>query len=344
MPRGSPGERGAALLAVLWFVAAVAALSIAFVNLARGDWELAAAQVDAVRARALAQEGLVRTMAVVDARRDRRLPAALVWTTEAGTVTVRLEGEAGKVDLNAATPALIEALARTVGLPEELAGEIAAAVVDWRDENDLRQAKAGAEDRDYDSADRGYGASDRPFRHVAELRYVLPVDGAAYALLAPHLTVYSGKADPERRQASPIVRAALRLRRGIKPGRDQEGEEVAEYSEGTSSSASAGGAAQSSFAADDSSPPSGPTRTPQPDEGDGGEGGGGGGGEGGGAGGSGAVHAVLLDVRLSGGYEAHARAVVGLAQERDERALRLLDWVQVVAPPAAAAPPVRVGS
>jgi general secretion pathway protein K len=99
---GGHGERGAALLAVLWFVAAVAGLAVGFAGLARGDWVLAATQVDAVRARALMREGLARTVVRLEARRGRPLPRAYTWALADGVVAVRIEPEAGKVDLNAA--------------------------------------------------------------------------------------------------------------------------------------------------------------------------------------------------------------------------------------------------
>jgi type II secretory pathway component PulK len=88
---GGHGERGAALLAVLWFVAAVAGLAVGFAGIARGDWVLAATQVDAVRARALMREGLARTVIALEARRGRPLPRAYTWTLADGVVAVRIE-------------------------------------------------------------------------------------------------------------------------------------------------------------------------------------------------------------------------------------------------------------
>lgn len=319
------GERGAALLAVLWFVAAVAGLAVGFSGLARGDWQLAAAQVDAVRARALAREAIARTAVALEARRGRPLPRGYRWELDGGVVAVRVEPETGKVDLNAADPAMLEALARTVGVPQDASRAIAAAITDWRDENDRRQV-GGAEDRDYDSADRGYSASDRPFRHVSELRYVLPVDTAVYGKLAPHLTVYTGKAEPDRRAASKIVRAAMRLKRGIKPSageRDGDGDEAA---------SGGGGSRYSSRtpvpSVDGAGPPGGPSQTPQPTTGEGGGTAEGGGGAGGGSAAN--AYGLLLDVRLPGGYEAHARAVVAPAAGRSGQALRSLEWEQAI--------------
>jgi hypothetical protein len=236
---------------------------------------------------------------------------------------------------------MLEALARTVGLTEDASRAIAAAITDWRDENDRRQV-GGAEDRDYDSADRGYTASDRPFRHVSELRYVLPVDAAVYGKLAPHLTVYTGKAEPDRRAASPTVRSAMRLKRGIKPSAGEQeaakaGEAAGAGSAGTgagSETAEAGSYSPRTSApsVDGAGPPGGPSQTPQPTTAEGAATEGAAGGSGGSAAGA---YGLLLDVRLAGGYEAHARAVVAPAEGRSRQTLRSLEWVQAL--PAAGA-------
>jgi general secretion pathway protein K len=56
-----------------------------------------------------------------------------------------------------------------------------------------------------------YGAKDRPFETVAELRQVLGVDSALFEKLRPHLTVYSGQARPTAMFASKPVLQALGL-------------------------------------------------------------------------------------------------------------------------------------
>jgi general secretion pathway protein K len=49
----------------------------------------------------------------------------------------------------------------------------------------------GAEDNDYQSADRGYGAKDQPFERTDELRRVLGVTPELFRRVAPLITVHS---------------------------------------------------------------------------------------------------------------------------------------------------------
>jgi len=75
-----------------------------------------------------------------------------------------------------------------------------------------------------------------------------------------------------------------------------------------------------SLSSGDSPPPGGgPSRTPQPA----------------GAGVSvqaGSVYRISLDVKLAGGYESHARAVVALAGDPNSNLVRVLDWGTALPP------------
>lgn len=306
-------QRGAALLAVLWFVAAAAGLAVAFIRLATGDRYMVVTQVDALQAKALAQDSVAKTLLILSTRAERPLPRAMRWTLPEGEVTVRVESEAAKVDLNAADRTLLDALARAVGIDDEQASEIGDAIVDWRDEDKNRQPK-GAEASEYGSADRDYAPADRPFRQLEELRYVLPVDNLAYARMLPHLTIYSGKAEPERRLASSTVRAAMDLQRGLKP---QGKPDQAEEGTGRAARPAAQGMAARARV------PAGPTSTPQPA------------GTGSGGSGGGTVYTLRIDVRLAQGYESHTSTVVALAGGNGGggRAVRTLDWKAVLPEP-----------
>ena len=128
---------------------------------------------------------------------------------------------------------------------------------------------------------------------------MLPVDNLAYARMLPHLTIYTGRAEPDRRLASPIVRAAMDLQRGLKPQTDpQDAGKTQDEGSSRSSSSSPllyrpdrdGGTRLDSSMGSRS--PAGPTSTPQP-----------GGGCGGGGTGSdpGTVYTLHIDVRLGEG-------------------------------------------
>jgi general secretion pathway protein K len=97
---------------------------------------------------------------------------------------------------------------RVLGVEEEEATRLADAIVDWRDEDDLKLAN-GAEDGDYEDAGRPLGAKDAPFATVEELQQVLGIDRSLYLRLAPELTVEEEAASPDPQFASPAVIAAI---------------------------------------------------------------------------------------------------------------------------------------
>jgi general secretion pathway protein K len=82
-------------------------------------------------------------------------------------------------------------------------------VLDWRDPDLLTQPEGGAEDPDYEAAERHYGAKDAPFESVAELEQVLGMTPALYAKVAPDLTVFSGRTRPDPAFASAGVLRAM---------------------------------------------------------------------------------------------------------------------------------------
>lgn len=206
------GERGVALVVVLWFVVAAATMSLTFVRHGQADLIQTRETLNAVQARALVDAGLARAVVEVARSRDRQAPpAGIDVVLDGGRADVRIEPEGGKIDLNEADAVLIGSLARVLGIEAERADAIGEAAVDWRDEGDLRQPK-GAEDEDYEAAERPWGTPDAPFRSVAELRYLLPVDDSVYTLLQPFLTVYSGEARPRAQLAAKPVRQAMEQR------------------------------------------------------------------------------------------------------------------------------------
>lgn len=213
MRPAAPRVRGAALLLVLWLVALLTALVGAFALLARTEGlqgrAIVGGAVGGAAARAGVEYALVRVAATdprVQWRPDGR---AYAWRYGDADLTVRILDEDGKVDLNQSDAGLLTGLAQAVGLPRERAERIAGAILDWRDPDPLTQPAGGAEDPDYASAGLPYGAKDAEFESVGELLQVLGVGADEYARLAPHLTVYTGRARPEPAYASAAVLTAL---------------------------------------------------------------------------------------------------------------------------------------
>ena len=205
--------RGAALLLVLWLIVLLTALVGGFALLARVEGLQGRALTRGLVAENAARAGIeyaLTRVALTDPRRQWRADGRPYrWRFADAEVEVSLVDEDGKLDLNQADVPLLGALLRAVGVEQGQADRLAAAIVDWRDADQLTQPAGGGEDPDYASAGLPYGAKDAEFESVAELQQVLGFTPALYARLEPHVTVFSGRARPDPAFASAEVLDAL---------------------------------------------------------------------------------------------------------------------------------------
>lgn len=190
--------RGTALLLVLWITALLAVILGSFAVVARTELQQSRNLFDTIRARLAAEAGVAR--AVYELNRpdlNRWLADGRKYEIEfdGNKIEITVQDETGKVDINAADPATLQAMFVLAGADEETARKVAAAIVDWRDPDDLAQAD-GAEDAEYEAADLPYGASDYPFRLAPELQQVLGMDYELYRKVADWITVYGGSGQP----------------------------------------------------------------------------------------------------------------------------------------------------
>lgn len=193
-------QRGIALVLVLWVLALLTVIALGLTTAQRTESALTRNQLDAARFRALAEAAVAVVGLDLLTVPLESEPNEALWLPDGrprpleldgNTVQVRLYNEASRLDLNSATrdqlAALIE-IAQGEAFDEVQRDQLADAIIDWRDADDLVQLN-GAEDGDYASAGLPYGAADRPFRSVEELGQVLGMTRALYRRLAPDLTV-----------------------------------------------------------------------------------------------------------------------------------------------------------
>jgi general secretion pathway protein K len=213
--RSGPSSRGAALLLVLWLLALLTGLIAVFAISAR---------TEALQGRFLARSSVARYAAEAGlelaAVHLQGPDPATRWIPDGRANAVEFEGyqlevrvldESAKVDLNVSPPDLLIGLMTAVGVDFDRSRQLAGAIVDFRDPDNLLTLEGGAEDPQYAIAELPYGAKDRPFESVSELRQVLGMDAALYAKLQPHLTVYTGLARPNPTFAAMPVLQALGL-------------------------------------------------------------------------------------------------------------------------------------
>ena len=198
--RNAGTDRGFVLLVVLSVVGLLALVVATFANIARTQVKAAAASVESARAEALADAGVNLAILDVMAARENSAPqrrfalnaVPLTCSLEgdAAALTIAIQDEAGKVDLNIGSEALLRALILGAGVT---GGEAAVdAILDFRDTDDDRRP-SGAERAEYRAAGRAQGPKNAAFFVVEELAGVLGMTQADVDRLRPFVTIYSGQ-------------------------------------------------------------------------------------------------------------------------------------------------------
>jgi len=217
------GERGVALITVLWMLVMLSAVVIGLGVSARTETRLARNQLDAARARHLAEAGMQRAvLALLDSREAPLLrpdgSRGIELRLGGGTVLATVQDECGKIDLNTGWGELIRGAVQVAGIAGRDADGLTDAILDWRDPDDQRRTR-GAERRDYEREGR-VGPRNGPFATVEELRAVIGMTPELYRRLEPMVTVNCLPAGIDPRVAPLSVLRAI-------PGiRDREVEEV----------------------------------------------------------------------------------------------------------------------
>jgi general secretion pathway protein K len=205
-----PGTRetGFALVIVLLLLALLGVIAASFFSEIRSETRLTRNLVESAKAEALADAGVQRAVLGLLDPDERR-----AWRTDGtpyqfilgeGVVWIRLQDEAGKIDLNRCPDELLLALFRAVGLHLDEATSLVDAI---------------AHVRDRDGERRPNRTKDAPFEVVSELLQFRGIDRDLYERIAPNLTVYSA-----RRQVDLAVApaAVLRVMRDITPAEVDE--------------------------------------------------------------------------------------------------------------------------
>ncbi|MDD5034552.1 MAG: type II secretion system protein GspK [Methylococcaceae bacterium] len=209
------GQRGVAMIAVLWMVTLLTIMAGSFSLSMQRNTGLVKNAQDRARGLALADAGVHYAMLMLSLPDPQKR-----WRSDGMRYEVKLPGgdvvltifdEGGKIDINAASEqTLRDLLIKVVGNdPRSLA--LADRILDWRDSDNLRRAN-GAEDKDYLAEGRAYVPQNKNFQSLEELQMVLGMTPALYKKLEPLLTIYTGQDGINPLKASAEV---LRLLLGL---------------------------------------------------------------------------------------------------------------------------------
>lgn len=212
-PAASGGQRGIALVLVLWLTILLMVIASGFAFSMRGEALSARNALSLAQARAAAN-GAVERMAFELSR--PRYPAA--WASDGvprrwreGDFDILATGvdEASRIDLNAAPDALLKGLIGQVGGADpETTARIVDGIVDWRDGDEARRPN-GAEEADYRQAGLPQRPPNAPFETVSEVARILGMTPAIYGRIADSLTVHSRQPGINPMTASRNVLLAL---------------------------------------------------------------------------------------------------------------------------------------
>ncbi|SEJ22968.1 general secretion pathway protein GspK [Frateuria terrea] len=200
-------QRGVALLLVLWACTLLAIMLGGYAMTARTEGLQARYQFAQTQAHYAAEAGLSRAIyGLQDPRLQER------WLADGRPYTFRFDGftvhvsavdEGGKVDLNSASPLVLQGLFRAAGLRPDAAQRMAAAVVDWRDFNVSRQVGLDV------YAANGYKPRHAPFLSIEELQQVAGMTPDLYRRIAGVITIWSGRESPDPNTAQPLALASI---------------------------------------------------------------------------------------------------------------------------------------
>ena len=211
-------ERGFILAVVLWIAGLLAVLAATFSLSVRSHVRVAANIGQSAAAEALADAGVA--LAVMDLVRFGSDPggtprfapgkgATACAMRGGGSLSIAVSDESARIDLNSAGTPILQALLAGLGEPPERALALAEAVLDFRDEDDIRRPN-GAERAEYQAAGLAWGPKNAGFEALEELEQVFGMRPALIEKMRPYIGIRSGLAGVDLILASPALIALLR--------------------------------------------------------------------------------------------------------------------------------------
>jgi general secretion pathway protein K len=147
------GQRGGALIAVLWLSAALSAIVFTLSWTVRGELERAGSALDGARVHFLAQGAIERFLLHLSwtggyGGNDARVvfrpgQRALRWNFPSGWVDLEIAGEGGKLDVYGTPPAVLARLFLALGVEEGRALQLAGGIAAWRQAGGAQNLSVG---------------------------------------------------------------------------------------------------------------------------------------------------------------------------------------------------------
>jgi general secretion pathway protein K len=200
------------LISVLWGLGLLTAISLSLLWSSNVSYSLVRNDLEIASVNAVAEAAVNRAVAaLLEPRLERR------WRTDGiaqgfafdGTrISISIQDELGKIDLNQADAPVLVGLLKSAGLDFASADSLTDKIVDWRTPTPLKRLN-GAKEREYREAGSAYQPRNGAFQSVDELLLVMDMTPALFRRIEPALTVYSGRQFIDPRVAPREALAAL---------------------------------------------------------------------------------------------------------------------------------------
>ena len=191
--------RGVAFVLVMWVIAMLSVLLGSFALVARTESLQSRHLFDTTTARYAAEAGL--NLAIYGLSQSDPMQKWVadgrpyVFVFDDVQVEISITDDSGKIDINAADAVALKNLFMGIGVEEAKADELADAIQDWRDPDDLTSLH-GAERDDYRGAGLPYKPRNAPFETLSEIQQVFGMNYEIYAKMEPAITMFSGRSTP----------------------------------------------------------------------------------------------------------------------------------------------------
>ena len=204
-------ESGFILVAVLWIIAALAALAAIYSSYALRTAAAANIPFQRLEAEASIRAGVELAAFQVLAAPERERPTHGAFEVRVGRtkVAVRYRSEGGRIDLNAAPKELLSGLFVSAGVADAAAATFADRIMDWRKNAGQGASVAAAPASADNTPAPPHLAGQAPFNNTLELALIFGLPDYVVERVLPDVTVFSGKPQVDVVNASPEVLAAL---------------------------------------------------------------------------------------------------------------------------------------
>ena len=204
-------SQGVALVVVLWLIVLLSVMVAGHSRNARTDTLLAARQLGSAESRGIAEAGINHVILEMLGRDDvRHTVDGTLFESRVlnDVVVVAVRDVTGLIDLNTASPVLLDAALRACAVDEDQRLRLVDAILDWRDRDDISRPD-GFEDDDYVAEGAPWTSRDGDFASIDELRYLPGMSQRLFDQLAPLVTVHSGRSGLNLEFAPPVLITAL---------------------------------------------------------------------------------------------------------------------------------------